>query len=1647
MTGAPGSDEQTRVFEAARRLYGEGRYLSAWRIAAPLGPLPSWRGEEQTTLAGCLAMQLGNAPLALRLHVALRRLYPESETSWCWLLRAVRLRWGPYAAQTLLRRGGPAAEPGAEALAFAASTAAALKDFQQAERLIARAEALAPEDAWIRVERSAVLRAADDYSGALAAAEQALRLRPFYRPAVEAQADLLVLLGREQEALAVLQDGMRRFESTGVAFSLLQLQVEHLDLVGAEDTLRRIEELAPLRTRAFQEHLAGRRSDVAWLRGDREATIRLAQESKSPFHERLAERLVAGRSGPRVLLPVPFVRQHDLTCAPATLAALARFHGVEAEHLEIAEEICYDGTPDWAQRRWAEQQGFLVREFTVTWAAARGLVDRGLPFALTTVEPGSAHLQAVVGYDEGRGTLLIRDPTFRSMAELAEPGIEDYRACGPRGMVLVPSAKEAWLDGVALPEAELHDVYHRVQASLVAHRREEAEQACRALEAQTPGHRLALFARRALAGYDEDEEARLAATERLLALFPDDVNLRLSKQASLATLGRRLAQTRWLRDECARAGHPLLDLALGDAIRMDARALPEVQRLARRVVRARPYDAGAYRLLAHTQWERLERAEALHTYRVATCLGWTEEYHAESYFRAARVLGRVDEGLDLLRWRVQRQGSLSARPAMTLHEALDAVERTAEGLVDLDRAIAGRPDDGPLLLFAARARAAAGDLPTAESLVERARAAAPLSLVLRTRAWLAERAGQQAHAASLWTDLAELDPLDTEASRSAVRLIAATQGKAAALAMLRRLLERFPHHHGLRRLLVDWLDDEPPETVETELRLLLELHPQDAWAWRELAAHLSRRGDHPAALQALEQAEAIDPAAVALHNVRGAVLRDMGRLEDAKRELLRALSVDADDGWALGRLLELAADVEERRGTLRVAVAEMRRQVSMGDGILGFQRLAQPILEPRELAEELELAHRLRPDLWHAWVALARQHAFAGQLDAAGALLEEAARRFPLLPRIAVEQAQLALARGDHDERRRALERAVMLSPGWTDAARELATLLQDRGEYQAELAVLDRALRESPHDEQLHGWRADALHLLGRTDDAIEELEKALRLDPAYGWAWETLQRLCGRGSHAPRPRALAEAVVRERPHDARSWLLLARASDTPNEKLSALDRALEAWPRYLAAWELRVDLLAESGRWDEARAAAHPAVFGPVPPRSLRLRHIRIRSATDDRPGAMRDLRRLLKDEPDDLEAWQLRADWEEEAGDLRAALAAARELVRLAPLRAVSHGYLGHALLAGAQRDEGKAALRRAVSLDAGYTWALHRLLAAEIEDADVEAAEHTLGLVAQREGEGAACWGRIRLALRLGRPPEALEVLGRLSRCESGWDGASLAKAFDEAGQRRAFDAELRRLVAEPGTMAGMGRLWAGLQADAKRWREGRRTLEAILAPIPPGRAALGAAAEWLERLARAGRAREVRRFVERHGPRLRGDTDAWASAGFALSRTESHRECAGWLGDWQKREGLEPWMLLNLAQSLRDLHRVEEAATVNAAALRLPRDHSSALHRIHLEADAALAATPSPLDGEPPPDSGYYRRLFELAAAIRAAQRAPSRQAWAAALPHFERARAERNEGRFLSSYRRQAIRIVAFHRGGRLAFLWELWGLWRMGSP
>ena len=1608
------------------RDYDAGRYVTAHaRAVARFGPLADWTGGTAALVfAGRLAGNVGGDHLAHALTLRARRqglADPEAtpaDRAQAALFHAFRVfgRRGPLAVRRLLGRAGVRAtlEHGADdatranVLCLQAHVAAAFRDADAAETDWQRAHALAPADPWVWRERSALLVALDRYPEALEAGNEALRLRPWNRPAVQQTAHVLTLLGQDDKAAALLADAIDpekgSIESAATAAQLAGLHAELQRPAEALRLLDLFEIWSPLLEEPGRQGLAARRGEARLLLGDLPGAAAAADAlaATSFFHARTAERLrdPARQSARRVVLPVPFVRQHEKTCAPATLAALSRYWHRPADQAAIAREIWYGGTFDHQERRWAETHGWVAREFRAEWASAVAVLDLGIPFALVTNGVNSGHLQAAIGYDARRGTLVIRDPYERNQSEpLAEEFFAQYAFCGPRAMALVPADDEelaARLWAVDLPEADLHDALYRLRGALHVHDRAGARAALDAMETLDPEARLTLFGRRELALYDGDDPTLLAAVEGLLARFPDS-RLRLEKLHALRRLARpaeaRACLEGWVADPAQ--GEPNLWRELAVELAADARQRSRARQGLARALFYQPTEPAHLSALAEMRWDERDFAEGAALFRLAACAATTREDLWRQFFTASRHLGQTDAALRLLDARFRRLGGQSAQPARTLFWALRERHAAAPAAAVLAEALGRRPDDGDMLLFAATAHARDGEHARAAEFLAAAHAKASPGAWGRAAAELCSLRGDLAGALFHWREILAREPLDAFARQSAARLVAETDGRgpAAAQEFLDEAVARFPHAVALHELRVQWLVEDPgrgsPAHVAA-VEALLAAQATNVWAHREHAlAHLSRR-DPAAALASLDEAERLHPLAPPTHAVRGRVLLNQGDRAAARASLRRALELDVDLPGATAALLETCATPDEKREEVEFVHGELLRQPGgTGGGVPAFRDAAYPLLEDGDLQARLDAVLDARPDGWQAWSAVVWQHADARRLDAAHTRAAAATKRFPLLPNAWLDLAAVERIRGNDDAEAAALGRVLRVRADHGEASRRLAAAHRRAGRFAEARAVLEQAIAAGPLDVANRGALAETLWQEGEGGSklqdprpkegsslkvqAVETVIDALRREPGYDRGWSALERYATARGEPERIEATARLLTTTRPGEARTWLRLAQTlpgegGAALDERLAALDRALALNPRYEAAHDLRAALQAIAGRFAEALAACDPpaeAYPGGTRPFSLEGRAAWVLARRGDLPGARERMRAVLARQPGYEWGWRQLADWAEAAGDPAEALAAAERLAFLSPHAAVPLGYVAAARLKMGQRTEAKRDLREAMRRDPGYLYAPTTLLREQIEDGELPAAEETLAFL-QKHHPGPLTTSREALLATRGKQPRrAGEALGLLARTlpASGEDDGGLAEAVNamfKVGWHETVEAALGEAIrASAGACRPeIGAFWARARTGRQR---GWKGLEVALRRTPGAEVSRAARLAALSVLAEQRRKERVPGFVRRWRRLLRADTESWGQAGYALVACGWNWRATRWLSDWRGRTKVQGWMLHNLAVAADAINRHRTALAAHQHALTLPPDHTRAKHALAVALEEALSDGPGTLE--------------------------------------------------------------------------------------
>lgn len=1546
-TRAASEDATATILANVRRAYDRGDYRKAAEIGDALGELRAWPSAEGRVLAARLASRTGRPRLAQALLYRARREHPsEAEPREFWA-GIVLARRGPRDALDFLRsRPDHASFP--RMRACEAVALAMLRDFERADAAIADALAAEPHHPWMHVEHAAVLELSDRVDEALNACERARELVDGYPPSLLSATSMLAHLGRHDEALALLRHP-RVSDSYELLWQRAAMRLALGDVKGADADLAASRSTLVAPEKRMLDSLALQRCETLYLLGDYRASAAEARAVGSPRALALAGRLDAlelGKPAPRrELVSVPHVRQRHVTCAPASIASIARFHGDPLDHLSIAGEICYAGTPGHHSRAYVESRGFHAREFDVDQASARALVDAGLPFVLTTVATTTAHAQVVIGYDLVRECLLIRDPSFASLVEIAFDTLTNQAFHGPRGLVFVPASRSSELDAMTLPGSDLWERRQRLSLALDRHDVRSATLEKEAIEAAAPGSVHAHAARLELGGYLHDKAAQFAALDALIGRFAKALCHVLSRASLMLDAAPRAETIAYLRSYEASSDPAILEM-LADLVRHEPEHRGEAARLLRRVRRLDRGSGSAHHILADLQVaDEHDPRDVLESYRFGACLSEANEHHARAYYDYAARHGEESTALAFLEARVHRAEHRSAAPATTLFQVHADAGNPELGIAALERLAARRPNDGDLLLTVVEAHLAVGDPGGASRALHRASGLpAREDERLAVSAKLAQLDGRLEEADRLLEEACAMtrDRADLVAERA--RLRASYRGPEEARAVLESALERRPHDGEILRQLCIFLRGREDQRAIELLKAQLERFPDDLWSRRELAADLYETGRKAEAHEVISETIHRQPQDVVARLVRGSILEQDGDVESARLEYRRAIELDVDAAQPIEALARLPADPETQREDARFVLDLIESRRASGPGIAEAAHLALclPASERHERLERI-LAHaRHHPDAYEGIIGALL---VAGRYDEAATNLDEAIARFPRWFRLREQHARLFELRGDEARQREVLLALLADAPHLGRVRVALARNLSAKGAHEAALTTVEQGLRIAPRSAELIDARAAALIALGRRDEAFVYLLDELRNQTLGERGYSRLLVCAERLQRQDEVESVLSEQVRRDPKASHPWRRLAflfedmkRGDDT----VAALREALARSPRDLDAIDQLAVALCDAGRYDEALAASPPAGWsGPVP-MTMRGRHAWVRAKQGRTDEAIRLAEAILAETP--AYEW-LRThlcDWLDAGGKPVAFLEHAKMLAEHSPSSARSHVYLGDAQLANGERSAAIESFARALELDPGYAHAANRIASLLLVDRDLGRAKAVFERIRHSLDASDASAFEVRIAAKEGRSSDAIAALGRMLEHPS--TGSQLGPLVDEMADTPMLEDALARIEPEmfatdPAAGSEIGRTYASLlerHAPAKK----RRLLARISELGPAGEIACSAMIEEL------GRKRDrlgLLAIFLRERNALVARVWLWGALGYSLLVVGLPWFARGWLSRGLERPDARPWMLLNLVLASLRTGQVALARRAAIRASRLQRDHTSDRH--------------------------------------------------------------------------------------------------------
>lgn len=235
----------------------------------------------------------------------------------------------------------------------------------------------------------------------------------------------------------------------------------------------------------------------------------------------------------------------------------------------------------------------------------------------------------------------------------------------------------------------------------------------------------------------------------------------------------------------------------------------------------------------------------------------------------------------------------------------------------------------------------------------------------------------------------------------------------------------------------------------------------------------------------------------------------LGEQGEAKRWIERALALRPGDTDAIlvdARISAATGEIERaREGYSTVLTQEpYNERAQVGVSLLGLSagRVGS-------VMERLERLLARYPENRTLLLTLALLSAERGDHAAAGDYIEIALRRFPDMPGVHLLAAQLSLSRGDYADADRHARSAVALQPRLQSAWYILVQAAVATGDTATALARSEELINLDPADADAWYTRGMLLAHLGRTDDAMVSLERAVSIRSDYSVARIALERL----------------------------------------------------------------------------------------------------------------------------------------------------------------------------------------------------------------------------------------------------------------------------------------------------------------------------------------------------------------------------------------------------------------------------------------------------------------------------------------------------------------------------------------------------------
>ncbi|WP_158971159.1 tetratricopeptide repeat protein [Paraglaciecola sp. L3A3] len=1380
------------LIKAAKKLCSKGLYIDALNVAeSEWGPIVSWSEKQQLLLAIRLYMNLG---ADRKSDAIMLKLWRQNKTDPELISKMMFYKinkFGPILAAEFVaehEKYFAADNPfQGDLLTFKAIIHRNYKNYYDAEKCLNQAIEIDPEDGFIKSQKIQLLFAQDLVNEAQTQAELLFNTlgSPYH---LRVLSNIVTKSSGLDASIKLYAEHATKFQSAFVWLEYARLLGNAYQWPECEKAIEQQQKLRIAKDKDDETLIRALQGQIAIHYQDLPLAKELLSGLKSGYWKIVVENLAKSNGQlQQKRLDVPFLRQQHMTCAPTTLAAIAKFWGIDFDSKKIADQICFDGTPDTKERQWLRDNDFAFAEFELEADLAYSLIDHDIPFALVTTNGFTSHIQAVIGYNKQVGTIYIMDPSSSVMQEmLIKETIISEAFSGARCLAFVPKAKSALLDAFSFAASELYPICDEISLAIENNDIKTAKLALNSLITVAPEHRLTLIMQRRYAAWNNDLFAILELNNKLLARFPDETVLLNSKYFCLRDLGQKEDALNLLIDYLKDNNNLDLLGTLFDEIGKSNEHQALAKELLFKLKLYGSYHSPSHWSIASYLWSHKDYTKATEHYLLAHCLDETNNFYIESYFKAARFLKQQDLALQFLLNRFEKYKYRSAVPVMSLFNAYEFLNLEHLGVDYLFEALSIHNTDGNLFRYVAEKLIDNGLFEKFDSIVGDIESSLNSTDYQELLAKKAIKVGDIDRAIDFYKNSFAETPFVSNIAHSYFQLLFQTGDVEGLNDVLSELYQTHPNNSLIFEYIADWHNDLLfKDKIISEW---IEGRPSYSYARRQLIDVKIGLGLFQQAVELTQQTCALVKGDMTNMSYLAKSYLKNGDFIKAKEQARKVLSIDVDNNLAFDVLLKACVSDEEKQQALNFIFEQIQTQTIFGDSAWNYWFAAKVSLGQASLKAFIEYMLKHYSHLWYAYSLAGSYHQHFGDLDAAQNELIKGRDKFPLTPRVHFDLAQLYELQGDTQQAILAFNSALEINPAWTEVAKRLADLYERENDLVAAANVLRKIVKHVVDDGVLYGYLANIEIKQEQPEKALQSLIKSVEHSQDYRWAWNNLVTVCEQLDKAEFPQQQALKLAQLKPYKAHVWRDVAYLTEEHLKKKSLLDKALSCDRHFVPAFKDLAQMYIDQGDYKTAIAVLSNTPWLDDLPFELGILKAELFAEIGQYQDAASRMEKILFSREGYAYLWTKLYKWLEKIGDKDRYIACCYQQVSTNPHEAEALCFVGENLLQhGTAIDQEKADeyLKRAYELSPNDQYIVltyaDRLVAIE----QPQAALNVLNLYTEYYEDEYVNARRVEVLTKLGEIDPALSLFSQMiaDKIENYW---CLNKAYNALSKSFSFE---------------------------------------------------------------------------------------------------------------------------------------------------------------------------------------------------------------------------------------------------------------------